>query len=245
MIKTPTVYFFTGLAIIALIFLSISYWLVRAAWLGSMYVDNGLTSASVTNGGSSVVIDDPLITTVPVEQQSAEQKTKVFVSSLDPIQGDNSAKVFIIFYGSLLDSDMQSYFQLMPQLTEQYALSEVAFIWKDYVTEDVEESAAVVGHCANEQNRFWEYSGALARRTGDDTAALMSVANSIGTSAPDMEECVNNAGYAAQVEQNHYSGQVLGVTNGHTLFINDRLYTEPITADQITQTIDDILATYQ
>lgn len=244
MVQKPFIYVFTLCAVLALIFLIIAYWLLQTTWSGTIFSNNQLTGAAVSNG-TQLVFDDPLITTVPEDQRSSQQKTNVFISSLDPISGSADAKVFVILYGSLLDEDMQTYLEMMTTIAAQYTEGDVAFVWKDYATDAAEQLAAEVGHCAHEQGKFWEYARALPNRTGDDRAALLAVADSVGAITSDLETCLDTAGYDAQIQQNYYAGQTYGVINGHTMFVNDRLYTETIAVDNLTQSINEILASYE
>ncbi len=233
-------YFLTAVSVLALLFLAISIWFLKIAWLEGIFAATDLTGqeAAVTQS----IFDDPLITTVPKDQQSSQQKSKVFISSLDPVLGERSAKVYVIFYGSLLDSNMQNYLGMVDDLTASYAASDVAVVWKNYIAEGAAEADIA---CVNEQGKFWEYARALPNRSGDDAAAFQTAAAGVGAATSTLDDCVTTAGYPPQIQQSYFAGINLGVNNTHTLFINDRLYAEAITLDQIKQAIDEILASYQ
>lgn len=236
------IYFFIGLAVLALIFLAITSLFVTVAWREKFFSE-GITTQSARNE-TQKVFDDPLITVVPEEQQSTEQKTKVFVSSLDPIDGERTAKVFIILYGNLLDTDMQNTLSLVDDLRQTYAKENVAIIWKDYTTSATEEFASIVGHCANEQGKFWEHATTMKDRSGDERVDFLTLATSVGANEDILNECIDTDGFSAVVQQSSYAGQALGVNNGHTLFINDRMYSDPLPLDQIKKSIDEILASF-
>ncbi|EKD76029.1 MAG: DsbA oxidoreductase [uncultured bacterium] len=242
MSKSTPIYFFTAVSVFALLFLVLAVWLIKASWLNELFIVNTLTSDQV-NAHSGIVIDDPLITTVPEDQQGSEQKTKVFVSSADPLLGENTAKVYVIFYGSLYDGDMSNYLAMITNLDAAYG-DEVAFVWKDNPTGETDKLAAEVAHCTNEYNKFWEFTTALSNRADDSEEALIAVAEGLGMDGQTLRDCVKTSGYAGQITQSQATAGTLAVTNNHVVFINDRLFTELIDETTIKQNIDEILATF-
>jgi protein-disulfide isomerase len=233
---------FTGLSLLALLFLALTLWLVRTSWLDAFLQPSQLSSTTI-NAKPGIVFDDPLITTVPTDQQSSEQKTKVFVSSLDPMRGESTAKVYVILYGSVFDADMVTYLALIEDLDAAYDES-VSFVWKDNPFTEAETVAATAAHCANEYGKFWEFANALSQRTDDSTDAIVTVAASLSIDGQALRDCMATSGYDGQVRQSQALAANLGVTNGHSLFINDRLFTDPIDQATIKTTIDEILANY-
>ena len=101
----------TVAASLGLILLAVSYYALYSARLSTVIF--GDTAGLGPQQSSSLVVDDPLITFVPVSERGDNQKTKVFVSSQDPMLGSATAKVYVILYGSLLDEDMQTYLAAM------------------------------------------------------------------------------------------------------------------------------------
>lgn len=240
--KVTFSHLFTVISVLALLFLVLAAWLIRSSWFDPLYDSTNLTTANI-NAKPVIVVDDPLITTVPEDQQGEEQKTKVFVSTLDPVLGERTAKVYVILYGSLLDADMAAYLGMIPDLDSAYD-QDVAFVWKDNPTADAEILAAKVAHCANDYNKFWEFASALGTRTDDSEDALIAIAEQLTMDGQTMRDCVATAGYGGQITQSQAAAATFGVTNGHSLFINDRLLTEPASADDIKQHIDEVLATF-
>jgi len=240
--KLTFAHIFAAISVLALLFLVLAMWLIKASWLDTLFETDNLTSAQV-NAKSGIVFDDPLITVVPEDRIDAEQKTKVFVSTLDPVLGEPTAKVYVILYGSLLDSDMTSYLGMIATLDDAYG-DDVTFVWKDNVVTETEVLAAELAHCANEYNKFWEFASALNTRTDDSEDAMVAVATSLSMDEQTIRDCVATSGYSGQVTQSQATAANLGVTNGHSVFINDRLFTEPVDEATIKRHIDEILATF-
>lgn len=237
-------YIITGISLLALIFIVVTWWLAQSIGAPtSQTIGANLTSNDVYSAKMKT-LPDPLITTVPKDQQSAEEKTKVFISSVDPLLGSNSAQVFVILYGSLTDNTTQTYLALVDGLEKKYGSDKVAVAWKDYAVDDFSQTTAVIAHCANDFGKFWQFAQAVPNRSADTSDALLDVAVSIGLNKLDIQDCIDQKGYSAQVQQSYYTGQQLGVTNGHNLFINDRLYTNKVKQSDIEQSIDEILASY-
>lgn len=232
-----------AVSVLALIFLGITAWLMSSTYseVNTTPVSN-LTSDDVYTTKLKN-LPDPLITMVPKDQQSPDQKTKVFISSEDPLQGNTSAQVFVILYGSLTDTTTQTYLAMATSLMKKYD-TQIAVVWKDYAVDDFSETTAVVAHCANDFGKFWQFTTAVPNRSADTTAALLEVAATVGLDKIDIQDCIDTKGYAAQIQQSYYTGKVLGVTTGHSLFVNDRLFIKPLTQSDIEQSIDEILASY-
>lgn len=233
---------FTVISVLALLFLVLAVWLIRTSWFDPLFDSTNLTTTNI-NAKSGIAFDDPLITIVPEDQQGGEQKTKVFISTLDPVLGERTAKVYVILYGSLLDVDMMAYLGMIEGLDAAYD-DDVAFVWKDNPSSDAEIMAAKVGHCANEYNKFWEFANAVGTRTDDSEDALIAIAESLSMDGQTIRDCVATTGYGGQITQSQAAAANLGVTNGHALYINDRLLTEPASEADIKQHVDEVLATF-
>src|SRR3989338_147437 len=95
--KLPTIV--TVAALASTFFLAVSYYALNSARLSTIIF--GDQAGLAPQKSTSYVVDDPLITYVPKGERSDNQKTKVFVSSQDPIIGTTSAKVYVILYGSM------------------------------------------------------------------------------------------------------------------------------------------------
>lgn len=222
-----------------LLVLAISYFALHSARLSTIMFGN--TTGLGPQLSTGTPYDDPLITVVPEADRSVNQKTKVFVSSQDPILGSADAKVYVILYGSLLDYDMYRYLVSMADVQADYG-NDVAIIWKDFTTLDIDDEAAVVGHCANTVEKFWDYALAVGTASVDNSFA--SIAEQAGVNRVELEDCLATGGMEAVVSQNVALGQALGVTTTHSLFVNDDLFVDPMSIDELKLHIDAALASF-
>lgn len=205
------------------------------------------TSSADANVAVTQRLPDPLITVVPKDQQSAENKTKVFVSNVDPKLGAEQPKVFVILFGAWSDAATQTYLSWANEIVQEHP-QDVAFIWKDYLepntTTDHLTNVALTAHCLNEQAVFWPATQELTTLTQQSSIEYSKVLPNDGIDHGSLEECVTSKEYQAAVSYGYYYGQSLGVTNSHTIFINDAMYTDVLTKDQLTQYINEVLNRY-
>lgn len=224
-------YIMTAAAVLSIIFLVIVGFALNSARLNTIIFANQ-THVEPNPTTSQYPFDDPLITYVPDASRNANQKTKVFVSSQDPIIGAGDANVYVILYGSLLAADMQTY------LAGDYS-DDVTVVWKDYAVTEADRAAAMVGHCANSVGKFWDYARALSNQT--DYAA---VAEQVGVNRTELDSCLATGGVGAIVDQSTSLAVPLGVTTTHSVFVNDDLYNDLISVDELKAHADALLATF-
>jgi protein-disulfide isomerase len=234
-------YSVTALAIMATVFLVLVFMAFNTARLGGIFT--GQTVNTTASNLANTTYDDPLITYVPEGARSSEQKTKVFVSADDPMIGYDTASVYVILYGSLLDSDMQTYLAAIEDVQAQYGDS-VAVVWKDYVTDDTAKQAAEVGQCANRQGKFWEYVVALVDSDATNLAGFTQVAIAQGSDQLTLQDCLDHAGMSAKVDVSVGLASPLGVTSTHAVFVNDQTFNDVMTVDELKQTVDETVTSY-
>lgn len=228
-------YIITAAAVLGIIFLVIVGFAFNSARLNTI-IFGDQTHVEPSTTISQYPFDDPLITYVPSGNRSDNQKTKVFVSSQDPIMGEDNANVYVILYGSLLDADMQTY------LAADYG-DDVTVVWKDYTVTEADREATMVGHCANSVGKFWDYAKAL-NGVEDDQTDYAAVAEQVGVNRTELDTCLATGGMGAIVDQSTALAVPLGVTTTHSVFVNDELYTEVIAIDDLKARANAILATF-
>lgn len=252
MSKEPSTQFIHGLitiSAVSLLFLGAIIFVVQIIELGNTdsnateQVDN--TDEGV-NTNSRRVQNDPFITVVPDEQRSTESKTEVFVSSLDPRLGYDTSNVYVILFGDFLDTTTADYLTWLQQVQADYE-DTVSITWKPTIDTNDESTSrlAIIAACANEQHKFWEVAEAFINREADDEDALYALADSVGADELTLRDCVATSGYEGVMTQSYSYASSLGASNGHTLYVNDKKYTEPLTQNELRQSIDEVLATFE
>lgn len=240
-------YVIVGLASTVLLVLAILTVFIPV--LTTVPLADATVSSTATNTASTNATNfsDPLITAVPKEQQSSVSKTKVFISEVDPKLGAEQPKVFVILFGDWSDTTAQTYLSWANDIVKAHP-QDVAIIWKDYVApEQLNEqltNVALTAHCLNEQAVFWQATDTIVALTKATTINYAEILPDVGIDHGSVEDCVTGKTYQSAVNYGYYYGQSVGVTNGHTIFINDAMYTDVLTQDQLTQYINETLAKY-
>lgn len=244
----------TAAAILGLIFLTVTILFVQSTALTNLLLPVSTTQQYsgeelLAEADQQSELFDPLITVVPEDQQSAESKSTVFVSSLDPRIGPVDAKVFVILFGSFTDQIALDYITELQSLADTYG-EDVAIVWKDYADNNDEraQQMSIVGHCVAEQyvpEAFWKYAKSLVSRTGDDDDTLFGLAEEAGAPRLTIQNCLETSGFQSVLDQGYFYGQNLGVVNGHTLYVNDRQFTDQLSPEALKQQVDEVLATFE
>jgi protein-disulfide isomerase len=107
--------------------------------------------------------------------------------------------------------------------------------------------AAEAAECANDQGKFWEmYDTLFANQGGENQGAfsdakLTGLAQGIGLDMAQFNACFTSGKYRALVESETSNGQLRGVSQTPTLFINDRKVVGAISMQQFETTIGPML----
>ena len=251
-LSNTVVYSITAIAAAAFLFVGSTVFFLKSSALTQILLPVSGTAYSGEDIAASqgrLLIPDPLVTVVPEEQQSAESKSRVFVSTLDPLYGSPTAKVFVIIFGSYTDGTAREYVRFVDALNEQYG-DDLAIVWKDFVdpSDESARNMATLAHCVSEQYRpgaYWDYASALADRSADDEDTLLGMAESVGVQRIVIENCMATSGFQSVVDQGYFYGQNIGVENSHTVFVNDRQLSDPLSIDELKSNIDEVLNTFE
>lgn len=148
--------------------------------------------------------------------------------------GDPEAPVIIVEYSDYQCPFCQRHFQeTLPRLLANYIDSErVYYVFKDFPIANLHplayrlhEAALCVGD-AGGSDAYWEthalFFGEAARFQVEDEAAMdQAILAALATAElPDVEQCLQNDTFAAEVEAGIAEGQRLGVSGTPTFFIN-------------------------
>lgn len=189
---------------------------------------------------------DPLITMVPEELQSDQSKSKIFISSLDPRLGADTAKVIVIFWSSFDNEQAKDVLKNLKALKEEYGDADVMLVWKDLTDPADKESAAVLagiaGHCANEQGNFWEYADLLYANQSNLT--LDNFNQLAGQLGMDIAECLSAKEGLAQISSSYYYAKNQGINAAPAVYVNDQKIDDANNIGQIRDIINQKLNSY-
>ena len=152
-------------------------------------------------------------------------RREVEVVSDDPSLGPVNAPVTVVEFSDFQCPFCQRAAPTFKTLRARYG-DRIRFVWKDFPLTQIHPDAfdaAMAGHCAGEQGKFWEYHDKLfANQTALDREALKRYAAEGGLDAAKFSACIDSGKYRPRVQSALDSGVRLGVGSTPTTFINGR-----------------------
>jgi protein-disulfide isomerase len=138
----------------------------------------------------------------------------------------------------------------LKQIEDKYVKSGTVKIVFHHFAFIGEESirAGEAAECANEQGEFWEmYDTIFANQGGENTGAfaddkLMGFAQSSGLDMTKFSTCFSSGKYRASIQSETANGQLRGVSQTPTLFINDTKAVGAISIQQFDNAVKSILS---
>lgn len=122
--------------------------------------------------------------------------------------------------------------------------------WRDFPLEGHlnSRSAAHAAACANDQGHFWDVTERLFDRQNDwalrkDPVPIYTeVITAAGLDKAKWMDCMKTAKYAGRIQASYQEGVSLGVNSTPTFLINNQLYSNIGSADQIVHIVDSLTA---
>jgi len=156
----------------------------------------------------------------PAAISQATEKNTQEVSFTEPFLGDLNAKVTVTEYASHLCGHCIAFAkETFPKLEEEYIkTNKIKFVYRSFPPLEVGMSLA----CANDQEKFWEYSHEAYAKGITKEEDLKTFAGNIGLNQDQFNQCLDTAKYQSVAENWFKQGQDAGVEGTPTFFINDK-----------------------
>lgn len=166
------------------------------------------------------------------------------INDSDPTMGNKDAAVKVVIYSDYQCPYCKVLYQSLRDTMKQYG-DRVLFDWK-HLPLDIHpqaNSAALASECAQEQNKFWEYSDLLYQNqttwgATKDTNLFKSYAQKLGLNTAQFNQCMDSKKYQSQIDADKAEADGFGLTGTPAIFINDQFETGAISADQLKTDID-------
>lgn len=104
--------------------------------------------------------------------------------------------------------------------------------------------AAMAAMCANEQGQFWNFHDMLYANQGTEgggsfsDARLKAFAKALGLDTAKFNSCFDSQKYASKITQDQALGTTLGIQGTPSLFVNNKLVTNPMDLNAIKAAVD-------
>ena len=190
----------------------------------------------------------------PASTRTPERGAPASVAAADGFRGftvgSDSAAVEVVEYSDFECPFCASFATVqMPVIREQLiAKGKVRWRYRDFPlpTHAYSRYAALAGHCAGEQGKFWEMHDQLFFRhdwaqTGKNPRSLFrDFAKGIGLDLDRYDACMDSQRYAGRIQASVEEGDRLGVNGTPTFFVNRRRFEGHPTSDAFTALVDSL-----
>ena len=121
---------------------------------------------------------------------------------------------------------------------------QVRFVYRDYPLPFHANArpAAEAAHCANAQDKFWEYHTKLMTSQDLSTTALQGLAGEVGLDRAKFDDCVAKRQFKDEVEKDIADASKVGINGTPAFFINGRLLDGAQPFEKFKEIIDEELA---
>jgi len=159
---------------------------------------------------------------------SPKDTLNLLIDNTSPVLGSNNAPITMIEFG-----DYQCFFcnkfyhTIEPDVVKNYVdTGKVRMVFKDFVIIGQDSvNAAHAAHCAQEQNKFWQYHDTLYNNwNGENTGwasstNLMKFAKDVGLNDTQFGQCMAQSKYISTVQGSLSDAKGLGLTGTPDFFI--------------------------
>jgi protein-disulfide isomerase len=162
-----------------------------------------------------------------------------------PLRGPANAPVTVIEFSDFHCPFCKRTKAVLDELRSRYA-DKVKFAFRDFPLDSLHpaaHAAADAAHCAQEQNKFWEFRDELFKIDADASAeTLAKLAKTTGMDVSKFQSCTSSGKYKSAIEASTQDGVRLGITGTPTFFINGRMLVGAQPLDAFIKIIEQELA---
>lgn len=206
------------------------------AGIALTYLGGDLFSASAGNvraNNDVAVVDDADTDTAGT---GATQKTLAALTDADHVRGDlDKAKVVLVEYSDYQCPYCSRHHPTMQALVEKYG-DDIAWVYRHFPLTSIHPQAypaALAAECANEQDKFWEYTDELvANQSSLSDSFYEELAGDLGLNVNKFTECYESEKYKSVVDGDMATARAAGVTGTPATFVNGQLISGAV--DQAT-----------
>lgn len=163
-----------------------------------------------TDSTTSSLIPRPSSLTTPV------------ILPTDPIRGDVNAPLTIIEYGDFTCPSCVDAETVLNELRQEYG-PRLRIVWKDFPVLDRitgSRRTHLAARCSQQQDKFWEYHGAVLEEQPRDDAELGALAGRIGMNRTMFTACLSDEAAAPLIDMHLAEARRLNIQVAPTFYVN-------------------------
>jgi len=164
------------------------------------------------------------------------------ISSSDPWQGSDKAKVTIAVFSSYTCPHCAEQDQILAKLLEKSG-DKVRIVWKDFMGPSAQTAlrAGVAARCAPAQGKFWEFHDALFNnQLGLSDSLYKEVATQLKLDQTQFNQCFEDQATLNLVQNSYNEGLALGVDGTPYLFVNNQRVNGLISLEELSSLINQL-----
>jgi len=189
----------------------------------------GVLLVNMINTESTQVLDE-----ITINEITTTKKPTIasYYDNASPILGDLNAPLTMIEFGDYQCTFSKKFFHETEGsiITNYVETGKVKILFKDFIVVPGNDSvnAANAAHCANDQEKFWQYHSTLYNNwDGEGTGCASSeqlhkFASTLGLDMDKFSECKSESKWKELVDSSKVDGRTLGVSATPTFFIIDQ-----------------------
>lgn len=231
----PKTGFFLGIIAGILIMFVIGFFVLLGLYLSdSDYSFNGNNNPSIvnTNGNNNGAGVAPQASIRNIQKDEA-------------VRGNKNAKIVMIEYSDFQCPYCTRAHETFQQIMDEYG-DNVAWVYRHFPLDSIHpyaRKAAEGSECANDQDKFWEYTDAVfvdnsVLNQGVD--GIKQIASGIDLNMNKFNSCLDSGKHADKVDQDYKEGVANGVTGTPATFINGQLIKGAVPFESFKQIIDSL-----
>lgn len=188
---------------------------------------------------SQVKVKDPFITKNPNITDDTLIKP-ILGNPLDPSLGEEKAELIIVEFSSFTCQFCQNQEKVIREVMVEYG-DKICLVWKNYPNNPsgISLQAAVAGHCAHEQGKFWVYHDLLFDRSNDlESDLFLKLAKKIDLDEEAFQSCLNNEASFERIMENIREGDSLRIIGVPFFFVGSQEILGEINKEDLKRIIE-------
>jgi len=177
----------------------------------------------------------------PSAPAAAGTPVKITLAPNTPYLGASNAKVTVVEFADYECPFCQQFFKnVFPELKAKYIdTGKIKFVYQDFAFLGPDSNtAAEASHCAEDQNKFWQYHDYLFNNQGQEGSGWATAdhqkqfAAAVGLNTVKFSQCLDSGKYKQEVLNETAAGKSYGVSGTPTVFVNGQIIVgaQPVTS---------------
>lgn len=177
---------------------------------------------------------------VPTNQNPAIQPSaaapaavaKITLKPSTPFLGSSNAKVTVVEYADYQCPFCEKWYsQVLPSLKSKYiSTGKIKYFYQDFAFLGPDSNtAAEATHCAQDQNKYWQYHDYLFTHQGQEGSGWATAdhqkefAKALGLNTTQFGQCLDSGKYKQEVLDETAAGKSYGVSGTPSVFVNGKI----------------------